>query len=105
LEHCSYETPVYLEPDQTSVPLWFHWNHFIWLIHMLAVVYSSPTCCRPCSQESIACINDQAGISGQCKSLFLYHLIVNFSFNFATQLPTFPLIFVLKLTRYLRGAF
>ncbi|XP_021318224.1 protein XRI1 isoform X3 [Sorghum bicolor] len=32
LEHCSYETPVYLEPDQT--------------------------------QESIACINDQAGISG-----------------------------------------
>ncbi|XP_066345281.1 protein XRI1-like isoform X4 [Miscanthus floridulus] len=35
LEHCSYGNPVYLEPDQT-----------------------------PCSQESIACINDQAGISG-----------------------------------------
>ncbi|PWZ45183.1 Protein XRI1 [Zea mays] len=34
-EHCSYGTPVYLEPDQT-----------------------------PCSQESIACINDQSGISG-----------------------------------------
>ncbi|NP_001360939.1 Protein XRI1 [Zea mays] len=35
LEHCSYGTAVYLEPDQT-----------------------------PCSQQSIACTNDQAGISG-----------------------------------------
>lgn len=29
LEHCSYGTPVHIEPDQVLVPFLLHLNHFI----------------------------------------------------------------------------
>lgn len=84
LERCSYGTPpVYVEPDQMLVPLCFHSNHFKLIHHYLAIMTSSSrVCCRPCTQESVVYVDDQAGISGQCTPFFLLHFVANFHLLF-----------------------
>lgn len=42
---------------------------------------------RPCTQESVSYVDDQAGFSGQCAPRFLQHFVADFSFMFSTQFP------------------
>jgi len=88
-EHCSYGTPVYIEPDQVLVPLLLHFDHFTGAYVYLSIVIHILFAVGLVAGRALQILMIKLVFQVSGKHFFLYYLIINFLFSFSSQLPTY----------------